>query len=245
LSSRAGFAFFAGHFEQGEKLAQEALGVGQAMEGLDVVGPYGIQMFSLRREQGRLGEVAPLLKQFVATTPRESSWRPGLALVYAELDMLDDARREFEPLASDDFAAIAADSTWINCMAMLAEVCCALGDVARAQTLYARLRPLAHCNVISAPTVACYGVVARHLGMLATTMGDWEAAEGHFEHALEANAQQGGVPWVAHTQYQYAHMLRTRGKPADQVRVARLLADSAATANALGMAALAARIAAI
>jgi len=41
------------------------------------------------------------------------------------------------------------------------------------------------------------------------------------------------------------NMLRTRGKPADQVRVARLLADSAATANALGMAALAARIAAI
>jgi class 3 adenylate cyclase/tetratricopeptide (TPR) repeat protein len=244
LSSRAGFALFEGRFEESEKLAQEAFGIGQAMEGLDVVGPYGIQMFSLRREQGRLGEVAPLLKQFVATTSQESSWRPGLALVYAELDMLDDARREFEPLASDDFAAIAADSTWINCMAMLAEVCCALGDAARAQMLYARLRPLAHCNVISAPTVACYGIVARHLGMLATTMGQWDEAEKHFEHALEANARQGGVPWVAHTQYQYARMLRTRGRPADQDRIERMLAESAATAKALGMSALAARIAA-
>jgi class 3 adenylate cyclase/tetratricopeptide (TPR) repeat protein len=244
LSSRAGFALFQGQFEESEKLAQEALGVGQAMEGLDVVGPYGIQMFSLRREQGRLGEVAPLLKQFVATTPQESSWRPGLALVYAELDMLEDARREFDQLAADDFAAIAADSTWINCMAMLSEVCCALGDAARAQRLYTRLRHLAHCNVISAPTVACYGVVARHLGMLTTTIGDWEAAEGHFEHALEANARQGGVPWVAHTQYQYARMLRARGRPADQARAAKLLAESGETAMALGMSALAARVAA-
>lgn len=244
LSSRAGFALFEGRFEESEKLAQEALRTGQAMEGLDVVGPYGIQMFSLRREQGRLGEVAPLLKQFVATTPRESSWRPGLALVYAELDMLEDARREFEQLAADDFEAIAADSTWINCMAMLSEVCCALGDAARAQKLYARLQHLAHCNVISAPTVACYGVVARHLGMLATAIGDWEVAEGHFEHALEANTQQGGVPWVAHAQYQYARMLRTRGRPADQERIVRLLAESGATAKALGMNALAAQIAA-
>jgi tetratricopeptide (TPR) repeat protein len=243
LSSRAGFALFGGRFEESERIAQEALAVGQAMEGLDVVGPYGIQMFSLRREQGRLGEMAPLLRQFVSTTPRESTWRPGLALVYAELDMLDDARREFEALAADDFAAIATDSTWINCMAMLAEVCSALGDTSRAQTLYARLRPLAHCNVISAPTVACYGVVARHLGMLAMTTGQWNAAQGHFEFALEANAQQGGMPWVAHTQYQYARMLRARGRPEDQVQIETLLAESAATAKALGMNALAARIA--
>jgi len=244
LSSRAGFSLFGGRFEDSERIAQQALAVGQAMEGLDVHGPYGIQMFSLRREQGRLSEVAPLLRQFVSTTPRESSWRPGLALVYAELDMLDDARREFDTLASDDFAVVAADSTWINCMAMLAEVCCALGDVARAQTLYARLRPLAQCNVISAPTVACYGVVARHLGMLATVMGQWEAAEEHFEHALEANERQGGVPWVAHTRYQYARMLRARGRSADQERIGTLLSESAATAKALGMSALAARIAA-
>ncbi|MDX1375273.1 MAG: adenylate/guanylate cyclase domain-containing protein [Burkholderiales bacterium] len=244
LSSRAGFALFGGRFEESEGLAQEALAVGQTMEGLDVVGPYGIQMFSLRREQGRLGEVAPLLRQFVSTTPRESSWRPGLALVYAELDMLDDARREFDQLATDDFAIVPTDSTWINCMAMLAEVCCTLGDTARAQTLYERLLPLAHCNVISAPTVACYGVAARQLGMLATATGQWNAAQGHFEFALEANAQQGGMPWVAHTQYQYARMLRARGRPEDRACIETLLAESAATAKALGMNALAARIAA-
>jgi tetratricopeptide (TPR) repeat protein len=243
LSSRAAFALFAGRFDESEKRAQEALALGQSMPGLDAPGMYGVQMFSLRREQGRLRELAPLFKHFVETTPRESTWRPGLALVYAELGMQERARAEFEQLARNDFAAVAQDTTWINCMGMLAEVCSFLGDAARSETLYERLLPYAHRNVVATPTVACYGVAARHLGMLATTMGNWNDAEGHFEHAIEANARQGGVPWVAHTRYQYAAMLRARGRPADGGRTRALLSAAAATARELGMNALAERVA--
>jgi len=242
LSSRAAFALFAGRFEESEKHAQEALTVGQNMPGLDAPGMYGVQMFSLRREQGRLRELAPLLDHFVKATPRESTWRPALALVYSEIGMLEEARKEFEQLARDHFA-VAEDTTWINCMGMLAEVCWFLRDAARAAPLYERLSPYAHCNVVAAPTVACYGVAARHLGMLAATMQRWEEAERHFEQALEANMRQGGAPSVAHTRYQYAAMLRARGESADRARISALLSESLATARGLGMNALAERVA--
>ena len=125
---------------------------------------------------------------------------------------------------------------------MLAEVCWYLNDATHAALLYEALSPFAARNVVAPPTVACYGVAGRQLGMLATTMGLWDAAADHFERALEANKRQGGGPCVAHTQFQYAQMLRARARPADQERIGTLLSESGATAKALGMSALAERI---
>jgi len=243
-SSRAALALFAGRFDESERFAHAALALGQTMPGLDATGMFGIQMFSLRREQGRLAEVAPVLEHFVKTMPRESAWRPGLALVFAELGRTSEARAELEQLSRDNFAGVARDATWLYCMVMLAEVCCFLRDETRALSLYQALLPFAARNVISPPTVACFGVTARQLGMLATTIERWDAAAEHFAYALEANKRQGGVPFVAHTQYQYALMLRTRARAEDRARIEGLLSESAATAKALGMSALAARIAA-
>jgi tetratricopeptide (TPR) repeat protein len=199
-------------------------------------------MFGSRREQGRLKELAPLVRHFAQTTPKESTWRPGLALIYAELDLLAEARSEFESLAQGGFAAVPEDGSWVNSMRMLAEVCCLLGDGDRAQTLYDLLSPYASCNVLIPPFVGCYGVASRQLGMLATTMRRWEEAERHFESALELNQRQGGRPWVAHSQEQYARMLSARGRTGDDDRVAALLDRALATGRELGMRALEERI---
>ncbi len=56
-------------------------------------GGYGIQMFSLRREQGRLHELRPMLELAARLGQDRAAWGPGLAAVYAEVGMLDDARR--------------------------------------------------------------------------------------------------------------------------------------------------------
>jgi class 3 adenylate cyclase/tetratricopeptide (TPR) repeat protein/ABC-type transport system involved in cytochrome c biogenesis ATPase subunit len=243
ISSRAAVAFFEGRFAECEALAQQAFAAGESLRGLDAAGLLGVQMFSLRREQGRLAEVAPLLRQFVQTNPAESAWRPGLALMYAELGMLAEARAELEHLARDAFAGIPEDASWLNCMAMLAEVCHAVADTAHANTLYQLMHPHAGGNVVAPPLVACYGAMARHLGLLATTMRRWEDAERHYEAALELNARQGGRPWVAHTQHAYAGMLLARGEAGE--RAAALNAAALATARELGMQGLAARAAAL
>jgi DNA-binding CsgD family transcriptional regulator len=235
VSSRAMMALFEGRFEESERLGLAALELGQRMPGLDAAGILGMQMFTLRREQGRLKELAPAVDHFVRTNPGAATWRPGLALVYRELGLAEQARAEFESLAADNFAGVPQDGRWVTSMAYLAEVCVFLGDAHRAAQLYAALGPFDGRNLIAPPNVACFGAAARHLGMLATTMKRWADAERHFQAALEMNSRQGGRPWLAHTQYEYAAMLRARSGPGDRDRALELLDEAGALARELGM----------
>jgi hypothetical protein len=142
-------AIFAGHFEEGERLAQEALAIGQRLRGQDALGVFGVQMFTLRREQGRLQEVAAAVRHFVRMSPEPSRWRPGLALIYSELGYKNEARAEFEVTAAYDLADIPRDGMWVTCMMYLAEVCAFLGDACRAALLYQALLPYAGRNKVA------------------------------------------------------------------------------------------------
>jgi DNA-binding CsgD family transcriptional regulator/tetratricopeptide (TPR) repeat protein len=238
-------AIFAGQFAEGERLAQEALNIGQRLRGQDALGVYGVQMFTLRREQGRLQEVAPVVKHFVQTSPETSAWTPGLALIYSELGLEQEAREEFEQLAVDDFARIPQDARWVTCMTYLAEVCAFLGDTRRAAILYQCLLPYDGYTILIGPTAACYGAASRYLGMLAATMTRWDEAQGHFEAALAMNARMGAKPWLAHTQHEYATMLLARNQSGDSQRAGTLLAEALATSRALGMHTLEERVIAL
>lgn len=57
-------------------------------------GGYGLQMFAIRRAQGRLAEVAPVLQ--LAASNAGGVWDPGLAVLFAEIGRLDDARARYE-----------------------------------------------------------------------------------------------------------------------------------------------------
>lgn len=238
-------ATFAGHFAAGERLAQEALAIGQRLRGQDALGLFGVQMFTLRREQGRLQEVASVVKSFVERHPAASTWRPGLALIYSELGLEREARAEFEPLAADDFADIPRDARWVMCLAYLAAVCAFLGDARRAATLYRVLTPHAGYNLLVGPTAVCFGAAARYLGLLAATMRRWEEAQRHFEAALAMNARMGAKPWLAHTQQAYAAVLLARGQTGDHERATALLDEALALSRELGMRALEARVVAL
>lgn len=245
LSSRAMLSLFRGQLEESERHAKAALAFGKRMPSLDAAGIYGVQMFSIRREQGRLAELAPLVEHFVRATPEAATWRPGLALIFAELDRRDEARSEFEQLAADGFQGVTRDALWLMSMVYLADVCAYLGDAARADALYRLLAPYDGRNVVVGPNVACYGAVGRYLGMLAGVMGRWTEAERHFDAAIALNTRQGARPWLAHTRYRFAEMLLARGRSEDHARAASLLAAALEDADAIGMRALAGRAAAL
>ena len=140
-------ALLDGRFADAEHLAQKGLEFGQQAEVENADGVFGIQMFLLRREQGRLAELAPAVRYFVRQHAA-TAWRPGLALIYSELGLVQEARTEFEHLAQHDFADLPRDGLWVTCITYLAEVCTFLQDTARAATLYHLLRPYAGRNVI-------------------------------------------------------------------------------------------------
>jgi hypothetical protein len=83
----------------------------------------------------------------------------------------------------------------------------------------------------------CLGWAACFLGMLAATMGRSDLAAEHFERALLANAALGAPGCLARTQVDYARAL---GR---DPRAAELLAAAAATADELGLGAVARKVA--
>jgi DNA-binding CsgD family transcriptional regulator/tetratricopeptide (TPR) repeat protein len=231
-------ALLAGLFEEAERLAEQALEIGRQMRVENHDGVYGMQMFTIRREQGRLPELAPVLRLLVNQNPAAAIWRPGLALMFAELDMRPEAAAEFEVLALNSFGNLPRDALWVTNLVYLSEVCVYLGDQERAAILYELLSPYDGRNIVVGFFSGCLGAAARYSALLAMTLADWEAAEGHFEDALAMNEKMGARPWLAHTQYEYGTMLLSRGRSEDRDRAQALLTSALETAVDLGMSAL-------
>ena len=231
-----------GRFEDSERLAQQALAFGQRMETEAASGIFGIQMFAVRREQGRLKEVEPVVRVFLQQHSADGAWRPGLAVIFSDLGLVADARAEFDILAEHDFADLPLDGVWMGTMTFLVDVCTFLQDSARAETLYRKLIPFAGLNAVVSNSTACYGAVSRYLGALSTTLERWDDAARHFEDALAMNARMDARTWLAHTQQQYATMLLARNNSGDREKAIELLDAALATTRELGMRALEERI---
>jgi hypothetical protein len=184
-----------------------------------------------------------LVKLAVANNPRNLAWLPGLALLYRELDERQACRAIFEELAYDGFTIVPQDSLWVATAAYLSEVCAYLGDRERAARLYALLLPYDGRTVVVGGAVACYGAVARFLGMLAATFEDWQAAEGHFQDAIALDERIKAWPWLAHSRFEYACILLRRGRTEDQQKAQALLQEAENAAQKLGMESLEKKVA--
>jgi DNA-binding CsgD family transcriptional regulator/predicted ATPase len=238
---RSAIALCDGDLAEAERAAQHSHEWSRLLTGRDASGVYGIQMFSIRREQGRLAEVAPVIR-ILAGESREGPWRPGLVSLLAELGMEEEARRELARVAErglDPFR----ESIWLASLTYLTDAAAALGDEAIAALVYPELEPFAGGNVMVGHLVECYGAADRYLGMLATTLGEWERAEEHFERALELNRRMGALTWSAHTAYEYARLLLARGRrDGDRDRAALLVREAATLAEQIGMRTLLGRV---
>ena len=233
----ASLALFEGRIDDAERAAERSRDWGQLLTGRDASGIYGIQMFGIRREQGRLAELAPLMR-ILATDRGGDAWRPGLVALLAELGMHDEVRRELALVQEEGLDAFRA-GIWVGSLTYLADAACAVGDRGAAELLYPELEPLTGMNVMIGHGVAVYGSGDRYLGMLAATLGDPALAERHFEAALELNRHMGAGTWLAHTAYEYGRALVRDG---ELERGAAQLAEAGALAHRLGLTALRSRV---
>jgi len=232
---RAAQALFVGRFVDAERFARGAEALGRRLPGLDASGAFGMQMFALAQERGELPQLAPMVAQFVHTTPGSATWRPAVVLVQVELGQLQEARAALEQLAPANFRAVPRDSLWLACLAYLAQACAILRDRTHADTLYALLAPWRGRNLVAASMVVSYGPADRFLGMLCTVLKRWDTAARHFDAAIEMSRRQGSTPWLAHAQHDYASMLLERGQQGDAERARTLLAGALQLAESLGM----------
>lgn len=234
LCTQAMEAILHGDYPLAERKAEEAVSSSPDTASGSVAGIYGMQMFTIRREQGRLAEIAPLVKQFVSEKPEEAIWRPGLMLIASDLGFHEQARVHFEAMAQSDFA-LPMDAKRAITLTYLAEVCAALGDSLRAEKLYELLLPYRDVAIVAPPHTLCCGAGGHYLGLLAAAISDWEGAETHFKASLALNARLKAWPRLADTRFEYARMLLARDRKGDSVLASELRSMAIAAAERMGM----------
>lgn len=228
-----------GSLGEAEARARRSHEWSRLLTGRDASGVHGIQMFSVLREQGRLAELAPAVSILARDENRQASWRPGLAALLAEVGMEQQARDELERLARDGLDAF-RESLWMASLAYLTDAAAALGDEDVAALVYPELVVHAGENVMVGHLVSCYGAADRYLGMLATTLGEWDRAQEHFERGLTLNRSLGAATWVAHTSYEYARLELAR-PGGDRSHARALLGETVELAERIGLRGLLAR----
>ena len=197
------FALIDGRLDEAEELAERASAFGAAARTEFGAGVHGVQMYAIRREQGRLEEVVPVMRVAAALQADEPVWRPGLTALFADVGMFDEARREFGTLSSDGFAAVPRDATWPGSLTYLSEVCTALADRECADVLYLELDAFAHQTMQVGFTVNL-GPADRLRGNLAALLGRRADAEQHFTAAMELAVSARSPVWRARIAHDWA-----------------------------------------
>jgi hypothetical protein len=141
-------------------------------------------MFSLRRRQGRVGEMTELVEELATTGGHLIGWRSAWGVLCVETGDEAGARRAYEEEMRHGPAALPRGMFRLTRMALLSELCAMLGDAEGAAALYAALAPYAERNVVVA-YCTLLGPVHSYLARLAETFGDAVRAAEHAARALE------------------------------------------------------------
>ncbi len=189
----------------------EALSLGERAESWNAAVSFRLQLYILRRHQGRLAEIEEIVRGSVEDYPTYPIWRCVLAHMTAQLGHRDESQETLDALAIDDFAVAPLQR-----------------DVARehepagrdrelpftmrngAAVLRGLLLPYADRVAVSHPRIQ------RGLRLLlprSPRRDDRRLDRGraNFEDAIAMNERIGARPWLAHTQEEYARELIARG----------------------------------
>lgn len=217
----------AGRFAQAEAAAEEAEAIGLDDEGLSRSGIYGLLMFSIRREQGRLEEMRPVLSLLARTGQRVGIWSPGAALASAELGRLDEARASFDAVSAARFSAVPRDSVWPAALTFLSETALLLDERQAAPVLLDELAPFGG-RTLTVGFTTSFGPSDRLRAALSELVGRHSDADRFIASAGELAARAGSPVWRARVEHTWSQLLASRGDEAGSARhqeMARSLAE--------------------
>ncbi|HEX2085949.1 MAG TPA: AAA family ATPase, partial [Solirubrobacteraceae bacterium] len=191
---------------------------------------YVGQLINIRYEQGRLGELEPLIAAQVEQNPGIPAFRSALALARADAEQHDAAREVLDGDAAAGFSDLPYDSNWLVGMTIYAEAAGRIGHEAAAAVLHPLLEPW-HAQ-IAFNSATAWGTVDRHLGNLAAVLGRRDEAEERLRRAAALHERIAAPLWLARTRADLAAVLG----PGDEAR--ELVEQARVTARELGAAAI-------
>ena len=225
-----------GQFDESERLAHEAFEANRSSSESASWMALGAALYHVRREQGRHGELEPLLRDAVAAQPHVGvSWRVALALLLAEHGRPDEARELVDELLRADHAELPGGMLGGITIIQLAEVCIVGKFVDGAATLYPAVCEYPVDVVVLGTGHLCFGPIDLARGNLAWVLGRLDEAVAHLRRAIEVAHRMRSRPFVARTQARLAMALAERAGPGDLDEARAVAAAAVTDADGLGM----------
>lgn len=243
---KATSAAMAGQFGEAEDLAEQAHRLGSAAGTDEASGQvFGVQIYGIRKQQGRLADVEPALQAIAKGMADDTKWRAAMVSVHLELGRLSEARDELASLAGDNFSLVPDDSNRLAVLATLAQAAVQLRDGEKCQELMDLLA--AHRGEVALldDGACCEGAIDREIGLLADALARDDDAVSYLESAVAINDSLGAVVLGANARRELAVALIHRDSPEDSKRAAELLREAETAFAAIGLDDLAVQAAAV
>ena len=232
-------ALMEGRYDEAEQLAQRALDMGKEAGSRMAVPLADFTLLTeLYRQAGRFEQLDEQWRRYVEAYPAIGELIDCITLMRATVGRADaKARAELERLgASGTLDGIMPGAMWLPFTVFLAEAAAGARHRGAAEVLYRALRPYGPLFAVCGTAGCTYGVVHRVLALLADVEEDYSTAQRHFHDALDAHRRAGSLPYLAHTQREYAAMLLRWGKEGAEEEAFALLGEATDTYHRLGMA---------
>jgi DNA-binding CsgD family transcriptional regulator/DNA-binding transcriptional ArsR family regulator len=184
-----------GRLEEAEARAQQAAEGARHSAQPDALLPYISQLCSIRWQEGRFGELAPLLARALHQYPGIPGFRSLVTLAHAEAGELAFAREVMESDVATRFEALPRDPFWTATVVDYAYAVARLGDREAASLLHGILDP--YRGRLATTTVAVWGVVDHALGRLELLLGEEEAGRRSLRAAIDSYAAMQAPLWKA------------------------------------------------
>ncbi len=223
-----------GDLAEAERLASEAVMIGDECGQPDAQMSFGVQLAAVTWMRGTMGDLAPLLETMIEANPGLPTIRASLAMAYAQAQQLDDAARILSEFADTNYL-LPQDQAWLNGMTEYADAAIVCGDRRFAHALYGVLEPWVD-QFSSAGGLTAEGPVCLYLGGLATVLGRYDEAEALLLRAADLCETNGMRFFAALTDLRRGQLCLDRGLD-DDFESARILltsAQNAASASGYG-----------
>ena len=190
-------------------------------------------LYGLRRLQGGLGELEPILARGADAYPLLPLFRCALARARVAAGDADGATAILREVCGDGRVRLPPQRFLSVSLGILAEVAAVLCDAQAAELLYRRLAPWSGLY-LSPGGLGSHGCADRALGLLAEVLERCDDAVAHLERAVQTEREMGSRAWEAEALWALARASEHRGAGA-RADAQRLARDAETLARDLGM----------
>lgn len=192
------------------------------------------QRLALYHEQDRVAEVADAVHWIFEQSPGALMWRAMWIRALIETGREDEAQTLFDAIP-DERLFLVTPHWLLRLSSLYAEFCATFDDTRRADIIYQFLTPYADHNIFASNSDHVCGAASYSLGILASTLEEWDTANLHFADALGANECWRIRPAEAWTRYSWGKSLLSQPEGHNHERASDLLQSARSMAAEMGM----------